>query len=513
MTADMNGGTWSADCGACINSSTGVFDPSVSGEGTFQVCYDAGCGQDCISILVDDNCTMTWTIDSFNPLCYESNDGSVTINISGAVGTPSYLISDLMIGGTQLNPTLSSPTANGLTAGTYYFSVTDDLCTIETSIELFDPAEMEIQYTVVKPNCYGIADGLAFVDTVLHHSGNYNQLAFQWSQGVYGENPVLNDTLYNMGANDYYLSVTDLNDCNVLVSFSLTYPDSIYFSSLDFEPAICRNQIPLDNGQGQIYAAASGGSNGNGQGTNFSYLWTELETGSTTVNTTWGNKNPGSYTITATNDLGCIISKTITLDSLSPKAIFTLTSTDFTSSYEGTAVVDIELTNQSINYDFSDDLNVDSKFTWSFGFDNGNTYISSDINELITQDYLSEGVYEICLVVEESLNGCKDTACQTIIVHDIPSLQIPNVFTPNQDDVNDVFFFPSTGIIEFNAVVYNRWGNTVFEFNEITDVWDGKNYKNNSPCADGVYFYMFNGTSSNGKEYKGQGNVHLIRKE
>lgn len=138
-------------------------------------------------------------------------------------------------------------------------------------------------------------------------------------------------------------------------------------------------------------------------------------------------------------------------------------------------------------------------------------YVSSDINEIITQAYLSEGQYEICLIVVENLNGCQDTACQTIIVHDLPSLEIPNVFTPNGDDVNDEFFFPANAIQEFNSVVYDRWGKVVFEFNSISDKWTGVNYKNDSPCSDGTYFYTYSGTSTNGKAYIGQGNVQLIR--
>jgi gliding motility-associated-like protein len=511
MSSNMTGGTWSADCGTCINSTTGVFDPAVSGEGTFQICYDAGCGQDCISVVVDDDCTMSWTISASNPICFGYNDGDVSINISGAIGAPTYVISDALTGGTLLNSTPSSSTANNLIEGWYYFSVTDDLCTVSDSIFLDDPEDLVIEYTAVNPNCYGIADGLAFIDTILDYAGTYTDVTYQWSQGVLGGNVDNNDTIYNLGANDYFLTVIDVNDCAQQVHFSIVYPDSIYFSEFDFDPTVCRNQNPFDNGNGQIYAAASGGNNGNGQGGNFTYLWTELATGVTTVNSTWGNRNPGDYTIIATNDLGCFISETITVDSLSPEAIFTLTSNDFTSSYEGTAVVNIELTNESVNYGFSLDPNVDPKFIWTFGLVDDEAYVSSDINEIITQAYLSEGQYEICLIVVENLNGCQDTACQTIIVHDLPSLEIPNVFTPNGDDVNDEFFFPANAIQEFNSVVYDRWGKVVFEFNSISDKWTGVNYKNDSPCSDGTYFYTYSGTSTNGKAYIGQGNVQLIR--
>lgn len=514
MTADVGGGTWTADCGACINSTTGVFDPAVSGEGTFQICYDAGCGQDCISVLVDDDCTLGWTISSSNPTCFEGDDGDVNINITGGVGTVIYVISTELVGGTQLNTTTASPTANNLVEGWYYFTVTDDNCTVIDSVFLDDPEDFVIDLIIDEPDCFGIADGLAYVDTVQNHSGDYAQVSFQWSQGSLGSNLIANDSLYNMGANTYYISVTDgVTGCQKVEEFVIVYPDSIFFEELGFDYAICRNQIPFDNGQGQVYAAASGGSNGNGSGTNFNYLWTQNETGNTTANSTWGNRNPGSYTIVAINDLGCSITENIYLDSLSPVAAFELTSNDFTAPYEGTAIVNIELVNVSTNYAFSEDLNADTTFIWTFGKEGDTAYVTSDVNEVITQQYLTEGEYEICLVVIENLNGCQDTACQKIVVYDQPGLEIPNVFTPDGDEVNDNFFFPNSAIVEFNCTVFDRWGKQVFTFNNINTVWDGSNENNGKACTDGVYFYMYEGTSSNGTEYKGQGNVNLIRKQ
>jgi len=510
IISNMNSGIWSATCGACIDANTGIFDPAVSGEGTFQICYDAGCGQDCIDIVVNNSCSMTWTISSSDPTCFESNDGDVTINISNAVGSASYLITNA--NSTQVNNSNTSATANNLIEGWYYFSVTDDLCTVVDSIFINDPDELSISYSVIKPNCYGIADGLAFVDTIQNYAGLYSQLTFQWSQGALGTNLVMNDSLYNVGENDYFLTVTDINNCQSLINFTVVYPDSIYFDDLDFIPSICRNQVPFDNGQGQVYASAIGGSNGTGQGTAMSYLWTEESTGITTTNSTWGNKNPGDYTIVATNDLGCSITATIIVDSLSPQASFNLTSNDFTSNFEGTAPINIELTNTSTNYAFSTDPNAHTTFIWSFGLSGQNAYVSSDINELISQSYLEEGVYDICLIIIENLNGCQDTVCQSIIVHDLPNLDLPNVFTPDGDGINDDFYFPSNAIDEFSCTIYDRWGKVVFVFNSITDKWNGENSKNGKPCTNGVYFYTYKGKSTNGTIYEGQGNVHLFRK-
>lgn len=514
IVSNMGGGVWTADCGVCIDANTGVFDPSVSGEGTFQICYTAGCGPDCISILVDDNCSMSWSINSSNPICFESNDGDVTINVSGSIGTTTYIISDE--NGSQIN-VANSTTANNLIEGWYYFSVTDDLCTIIDSIFLDDPDELNLLFTIIDPNCYGVPTGLVYVDTIENYSGTYADVNVLWSQGSIGNNVVTNDSLYDVGADNYYLTVTDLLGCQKTVQFTIDYPDAIYFSELGYKPTVCRSSL-FYNGLGQIYVAALGGDDGNGNGINFSYQWTQESTGNVSSNSTWGNLNPGDYTIVATNDLGCIISQTITVDSLKPEAVFSLTSPDFTSDFEGTAPVNITLINESINYSFANDslysnnTNVDTSFTWTFGFLGESPYLTGDINEIINQQYIEEGEYEICLVVLENLNQCSDSTCQTIIIHDKPSLDIPNVFTPDNDGLNDEFFFPNNAIVEFTCTIYDRWGKLMFEFSSINDSWNGNHYVSGKECVEGVYFYLYEGKSTNETTYKGQGNLHLIRK-
>ena len=85
-------------------------------------------------------------------------------------------------------------------------------------------------------------------------------------------------------------------------------------------------------------------------------------------------------------------------------------------------------------------------------------------------------------------------------------LFIPNVFTPNQDGVNDTYFVTGAGIKEFNMVIVNRWGNTVFQTDDIKAVWDGTTGGN--PCQDGTYFYVVTAKSAS-KEYKKQGHITL----
>jgi gliding motility-associated-like protein len=91
-----------------------------------------------------------------------------------------------------------------------------------------------------------------------------------------------------------------------------------------------------------------------------------------------------------------------------------------------------------------------------------------------------------------------------------PSIEIPNIFTPNEDEVNDYFITHDEGLIDKEMVILNRWGNVVFESNEL-DQWDGKDQKGRE-CSEGVYFVKvsYENSLKNTIETK-TGFVHLIR--
>ena len=68
----------------------------------------------------------------------------------------------------------------------------------------------------------------------------------------------------------------------------------------------------------------------------------------------------------------------------------------------------------------------------------------------------------------------------------IPSeYKIPNVFTPNNDGVNDFFDLSVVNIPDWELIILNRWGNTIDVLNSSHDKWDGNLF------SDGVYFYKF----------------------
>lgn len=93
-----------------------------------------------------------------------------------------------------------------------------------------------------------------------------------------------------------------------------------------------------------------------------------------------------------------------------------------------------------------------------------------------------------------------------VLVNTMDQLIIPNVFTPNGDEANDLFFITSNGLTEYNLTIVNRWGNTVFESEDPNEGWDGTS--GGELCADGTYFYILKAKSAS-KEYNKHGHITL----
>jgi gliding motility-associated-like protein len=117
--------------------------------------------------------------------------------------------------------------------------------------------------------------------------------------------------------------------------------------------------------------------------------------------------------------------------------------------------------------------------------------------------YGKEGEYEVRLVVKTP-EGCTDTnyaSHRTIIVENPP-----NVFSPNGDGVNDVFYLKGIeGLRDFKCEIYNRWGLKVYEWEDPYQGWDG------SGSEDGTYFYIVTGKRGNGQDYVDKGTVTLFK--
>ena len=156
----------------------------------------------------------------------------------------------------------------------------------------------------------------------------------------------------------------------------------------------------------------------------------------------------------------------------------------------------------SINISLSGALN----YNWfsSFG--------SSQNTSIIAEKPISNVIYTAIGI--GAFNSCRDTVLLNINVKDCNEFfnTIPNVFTPNGDNVNDVFTFTINGTLT-NFSVYNRWGNiiqTTSLKNQTTMLWDGHT-TSGEECSGGVYFYTLQYTNVLGEQKKVNGYVTLIR--
>lgn len=91
-------------------------------------------------------------------------------------------------------------------------------------------------------------------------------------------------------------------------------------------------------------------------------------------------------------------------------------------------------------------------------------------------------------------------------------LYAPTGFTPNQNAINEGFRVYKTEIYDFNIVILNRWNQIVFESNDITEEWNGTNFKNGTECPIGVYLWKVTYKElRNHQEHVEIGEVNIIR--
>jgi len=119
------------------------------------------------------------------------------------------------------------------------------------------------------------------------------------------------------------------------------------------------------------------------------------------------------------------------------------------------------------------------------------------------RNYRSEPSDTACITIQQFFDQCMD-------------FELPNVFTPNNDGINDVFkAMPhSLGHLNmfFTIRIFNRWGNQVFESNDMNFEWDG-NQSNGQPAPTGTYFWVVELGVPGGEIPASQlsGNVTLLR--
>jgi gliding motility-associated-like protein len=228
----------------------------------------------------------------------------------------------------------------------------------------------------------------------------------------------------------------------------------------------------------------------------------------------WQNLSSGWYYFTVFDDV-CEVYDSVFVDILNPPmAQFTATPSS------GCAPLTVNLVNSSQNA-----LN----YLWEFG--NGqNANVTTTANQV--QIFTNSAVVRLIA----AQGNCADTAYQTITVnicgcmdpnatnynplanfddgsctYPIPLVEAPNVFTPNGDDANDLFYLTTQNATSIELTILNRWGNVLYSKEGMNPAWDGKS-SGGALAEEGVYFYKYVVKGFNDQEVEGHGFLHLVRK-
>jgi len=204
-------------------------------------------------------------------------------------------------------------------------------------------------------------------------------------------------------------------------------------------------------------------------------------------------------TLTVTNSFGCS-STTLVSDFIeiyaTPNAAFT-----FNPFMPSVTNPEVEFENTSTNAD---------DYLWNFG--NGQS--SNEANPVHLYSDAGPNVYVAQLIAFNNGGMCSDTALATIQVDDVIIFYVPNAFTPDGDQYNNVWqpiFYSGYDPYNFHCVVFNRWGEVVWESFDASKGWNGK-YGASGQVQDGTYVWKINfKESTTAKTHQYVGHVTVLQ--
>lgn len=284
-------------------------------------------------------------------------------------------------------------------------------------------------------------------------------------------------------AGTYTLYVSDINSCTNLTSIDLTIydlPDG-YLQGTKMQAC-----VPFSS-DFEFHPAPGSAS--------ISTQWLVDKKSFTGPVFSYPFQIPGDYTIQGyfkdpvTN---CINTKTFVINA------YPLPIADFTVSPERP----VENTDEVM---FTNTSTGDSK-KWNWFFMNNAGRQSQNKNT----SYLFEdaGIYPVAMIVTNSW-GCADTIVKLIQIFEDFDVYVPNVFTPNNDELNDIFLPIIRGVKQYDLAIYNRWGARIFHSIDPQKGWDGS--FSGQPCKDDVYIWKLTLSSNSGESKTQTGHVTLYR--
>ncbi|MEZ4937636.1 MAG: PKD domain-containing protein [Crocinitomicaceae bacterium] len=202
-------------------------------------------------------------------------------------------------------------------------------------------------------------------------------------------------------------------------------------------------------------------------------------------------------TLTVTDTLGCSTTETYSdIVCLDPNPIANFVFDPSVTDISNTTIQFENLSENAVNY------------YWDFGDNSAQSNLENPVH--IYGDTARE--YIITLVAENQF-GCTDTALSKIVIRDILLYWVPNAFTPDNDEFNQTFkpiFTSGFDPYDYTLLIFNRWGELLFESHNHEVGWNGK-YVGNY-VEDGVYVWKieFKETMTD-KRHTVYGHVTIIR--
>ncbi len=467
LTAATAGGTWSGT--GITSSSGGTFDPATAGIGTYTITYTTpgACGATDTALV---------TVSS-------TSDATIVQPATICVGNPSFNLSAATGGGVW--------TGTGITSG---------------ASGTFDPAIAGVGVHIIT---YTISGSCGAVDTVsitvtVTQSATINAVA-----PVCADALPFNLTAATTGGTWSGTGITDAVNGTFDPALAASGPNTITYSIAGAcgdtaTQVVTVNALPTPTFTSDITSGCSpvcvtfteAASN-----TCASMVY-DLGDGSTSPSSTTVHcyPNPGTYsiTITCTDANGCV--GTLTIPSMITVFPTPVASISLTPS--GVSPVNTTIT-------FTDVSSSGGISVWDFGDPSSGSNTSSLTSDSHT--YNAQGIYCITLI-SSNVSGCADTTSECVTIADEATISTPNIFTPNDDGINDVFYFLTTSVKELNCSIYDRWGLKIAEWTSTSDGingWDGRT-TSGLVATDGVYYFVMTANTLNNKVINQTGFIHLL---
>ncbi|MCB0654075.1 MAG: gliding motility-associated C-terminal domain-containing protein [Saprospiraceae bacterium] len=327
--------------------------------------------------------------------CAGNMDGAFSLTLGGGTAPYQYSWNSVPPVGPDNGPFVvanagGSQTQGGLSAGLYQVTVTDSSVPQEVrvdTIEVFGNPSLGLSLDASSPLCNGESTGELIAQVLLDGSLLSNpgdDYVFVWN--IAGQT---NDTLSNVPSGFYAVTVTDGNNCTAMASATLAQPTvvNVLQNSTFITDASCSGIM-----DGEITLAAQGGV---ASGGNYTFTW-DTGLSVTATSSTLNNLEPGSYSVTITDDNDCAFQTSFNVG-----AQKTLSIVDVISDISCNSLCDGEIFITGSTSGAPADLPY--SFSWS-------SFATPPVNNATTSQLtdLCPGTYMVTLT-DASVAGCQTT--------------------------------------------------------------------------------------------------------